>query len=91
MRGAGSSFALVTQFHVNTHDAPVSGSVWSYSYNLDVATTTKALANYQSFVGSGIPATLGMNHDFSRGSSNGTVSMTVHGTYYGFDSVSTFG
>lgn len=83
LRGAGSSYGIVTTFHFQTLAAPTSAIIYTYRWNLDIDAATEALVNFQAFCNSGIPKEIGLEINLGKGSSNGTVSFEFHGAFYG--------
>lgn len=60
MRGAGSSFAIATEYKVKTYVAPSEATFHTYTYKLNTSeSATKAFLNYQNWAASNLPAELG--------------------------------
>ncbi|KAF6741329.1 glucooligosaccharide oxidase [Ephemerocybe angulata] len=83
IRGAAGSFGIVTSTQVQTYAAPSSATIFNYNYNLNINAVTTALANFQTYAVSNIPAQLGLEIVLSKGSSRGTVNLGVTGGWYG--------
>lgn len=83
MRGSGGSFGITTSIEVTTYPAPPSSTVFEYSWNLNVADTSKGIAVFQSFAQTNLSPQFGAEIDLGRGSSLGTVSFTFTGGWYG--------
>lgn len=65
---------------------PASATIFEYDWNLSIATASKAIASFQSFVQTNIPAQLGVEINLGRGSTSGTVSFSLTGGWYGAQS-----
>ncbi|KAF6741334.1 glucooligosaccharide oxidase [Ephemerocybe angulata] len=83
IRGAAGSFGIVTSTQVQTYAAPSSATIFNYNYNLNINAAATALANFQTYAMSNIPAQLGLEIVLSKGSSRGTVNFGVVGGWYG--------
>ncbi|KAL7266474.1 hypothetical protein RUND412_010979 [Rhizina undulata] len=78
LRGAGPSFAIVTQFKLTTFAAPSQNYWYTYSWTFDVATSAKAFLACQSFGANTAPKELGFGVVLGAGG-----SFTIRGIYYG--------
>lgn len=83
LRGSASSFGIITSLTVSTHIAPSSAAFGTYTWEMDIASATLALSNFQNFADSGIPPELGTELYFFKGPSNGTVTAQYLAGYFG--------
>ncbi|RDB16274.1 putative FAD-linked oxidoreductase YgaK [Hypsizygus marmoreus] len=83
LRGSAGSFGIVTSIEVTTFPAPPSATVFTYTWNLTVADTSKGIAAYQSFVQTDIPPQFGCEVNLFRGPASGTVTFSLTGGWYG--------
>ena len=83
MRGASSSFGIVTNIEVKTFAAPKSTTVFRYNWDLSAADAAKAAQQFQKFVQGNIPQEIGLELTIEKGSSNGRVSFILVGGWYG--------
>ncbi|KAJ3548899.1 hypothetical protein NMY22_g1086 [Coprinellus aureogranulatus] len=84
VRGAASSFGIVTKTTMSTLPAPNSTTFYEYGWNMNIADASAAYASYQSFsLSNPVPPELGIELILGRGSSRGTVSLMFSGAWYG--------
>ncbi|KAJ3548897.1 hypothetical protein NMY22_g1087 [Coprinellus aureogranulatus] len=84
IRGAGSSFGVVTKHTVATLPAPNSTTVFQYGWNLNIQDGCAAFQSFQSFsMLDTTPAELGIQLVLAKGSSRGTITFMVTGVWYG--------
>ncbi|THH18825.1 hypothetical protein EW146_g2234 [Bondarzewia mesenterica] len=83
IRGAASSFGIVTSYIFQTLPAPASAAAFVYTWELDIVDATHALYAFQTFVESGITAEFGGELYLTRGSSAGSITVRFLGGYYG--------
>ncbi len=83
LRGSASSFGITTFIRVATYPAPDSALYATYTWEMDIANATHTLSEFQRFVDSGIPAELGTELYFLKGSVNGTVTLQYLAGYFG--------
>jgi hypothetical protein len=83
MRGAASSFGITTSITVQTFAAPSFAKVFEYDYQMTTSQASSAMAAFQSFVQTDIPAELGMEINMGSGDSRGSISFTLAGAWYG--------
>ena len=82
MRGASSSFGIVTSIQVETFAAPDSVTVFSYSWDLSAADAASAAQQFQNFAQTNIPQEFGADLNVERGSSSGRVFVELTGGWY---------
>ncbi|KDR73360.1 hypothetical protein GALMADRAFT_251979 [Galerina marginata CBS 339.88] len=83
LRGASSSFGIVTAIHVDTFAAPPSTTVFQYAWDLDPSSAASAIAAFQFFVQSPfLPQEFGAEIVLAPGSSPGRLSFGIHGGWY---------
>ncbi|KAJ7745583.1 glucooligosaccharide oxidase [Mycena maculata] len=84
IRGASPSVGIVTSIEVQTFKAPASATVFQYSWNsLSIAAASTAIAAFQTYATTKIPAELGAELTLSKGPSSGKVAFVFTGAYYG--------
>ncbi|KAL7267896.1 hypothetical protein RUND412_009501, partial [Rhizina undulata] len=79
LRGAGPSFAIITEFKLHTYPAPEHNFWWFYQYTFTPSTAAKAFLACQTF-GAKAPKELGFGIVLNR---NG--SFRIRGMYYGLE------
>ncbi|KAG7098105.1 hypothetical protein E1B28_000078 [Marasmius oreades] len=86
-RGAGPSFGIVTSIETTTFALPTSSLIFSYQWNtLDPQQASAALQVFQSYPQqNSLPGELGLEIVLGQGWTDGTLSFTVQGGYYGSD------
>lgn len=86
VRGAGSSFGIVTSITVKTFPIPSGATIYSYNWQLNASQAVFALSAYQSFaLTADLPADLGPAMVLRRGGALGNVSVTLSGGFYRAD------
>jgi hypothetical protein len=83
MRGAASSFGITTSITVKTFAAPSFAKVFTYDYQMTTSQASSAMAAFQSFVQTNIPAELGMEINMGKGNTRGSISFSLAGAWYG--------
>ena len=84
IRGAASSFGIVTQTTLSTLPAPNSTTTYEYGWTLNINDATSAFQSYQSFsLSNPTPPELGIELQLARGSARGTVTLMLSGAWYG--------
>ncbi|KAJ7479461.1 glucooligosaccharide oxidase [Mycena galericulata] len=84
IRGASPSFGIVTSIEVQTFPAPPSAIVLEYIWNdLNISTAANSITSFQNFAATNIPAELGAELLFTKGSSSGKVNLQLNGAWYG--------
>ncbi|KAG6848192.1 hypothetical protein H0H93_002542, partial [Arthromyces matolae] len=79
LRGSASSFGITTSIEVDTKAAPASVTIFQYDWNLNATAAAQAMAAFQAFADTDIPAYLDGEVNLGRGSSPGTVSFSLVG------------
>jgi hypothetical protein len=82
LRGASSSFGIVTSIEVKTFAVPDSVTMFSYSWDLSAADAAHATQQFQNFVQTDIPQEFGAYLVVLRGSSSGMVHFILTGGWY---------
>ncbi|KAG6829575.1 hypothetical protein H0H92_004124 [Tricholoma furcatifolium] len=84
LRGAASSFGIVTSIEVETFPAPPTGTIFQYSWDgLTPTNATRILSVIQQFIATGdVPSYLGGEINLFRGSVVGTISISFEGGWY---------
>jgi hypothetical protein len=77
LRGAGSSFGVVTEYEFNTFEAPPNVTYYTVSANWNQTTMVPGLKAVQEFAANGMPPELNMRIALNAG------SRTFEGVYYG--------
>jgi len=77
LRGAGSSYGIVTSFKFQTHTAPENNTVFSYGYNWNQTQIRNAYAVLQNFANTTMPLELNMRLMVN------SYSISLMGVYYG--------
>ncbi|KAF9269183.1 glucooligosaccharide oxidase [Marasmius fiardii PR-910] len=83
IRGAASSFGIITALTFKTYPVPTSSVIFRYDWDFDVDGATDAFKSFQNFVDSGIPAELGGELVITRGKSAGRIAIEFFGGYWG--------
>ncbi|KAK0499698.1 glucooligosaccharide oxidase [Armillaria luteobubalina] len=83
MRGAASSFGIITSINVKTFAAPSFATIFEYDWQLDYSTAAAALSKFQAFALTDIPSELGAEINIGRGNTEGTVYFGLVGGWYG--------
>lgn len=83
LKGAGASYGIMTSIQFQTYSAPVQVTKYSYEWDFDVTAFADALSHYQIFCNSDLPAGLGVGVTIGKGASNGRMSFTLNGYFYG--------
>ncbi|KAK0463357.1 hypothetical protein IW261DRAFT_1625694 [Armillaria novae-zelandiae] len=73
MRGAASSFGIITSINVKTFVTSFFTTIFEYDWRLDYSTAAAALSKFQVFMLTDIPSELGVEINIGRGNSKGTV------------------
>ncbi|CAA7263467.1 unnamed protein product [Cyclocybe aegerita] len=83
LRGASSSFGIVTGIHANTFAAPPSATVFEYNWDLSTSDAASALSAVQKFVLSpSLPQEWAGELVLGAGSSSGRVAFGLTGGWY---------
>ncbi|KAG7094084.1 hypothetical protein E1B28_007703 [Marasmius oreades] len=83
IRGAASSFGIITALTFTTYPVPTSSVIFRYGWVFDIDGATNAFESFQNFVDKGIPAELGGELVITRGPSTGRVGVEFFGAYWG--------
>jgi hypothetical protein len=83
MRGSAGSYGIATSIKVKTFPAPLSATVFQYSWDLSATDASNGIAAFQSFVQTNIPPEFGAEINLGKGSASGKVSFTIIGGWYG--------
>lgn len=83
LRGAAPSFGITTSIEVKTFAAPSSATVYSYVWDLDVATAAAGLGSFQKYAQADAPSELGAEITLGKGSNKGRVYFQLIGVWYG--------
>ncbi|KAJ7102980.1 glucooligosaccharide oxidase [Mycena crocata] len=84
IRGASPSLGIVTSVEVQTFAAPPSAIVFQYGWNsLNITVASNAIASFQTFAATNIPAEFGAELVFSAGPSTSHVTVGWTGAWYG--------
>ena len=84
MRGAGGSFGIATQMYFHTFSIPGEVTYFSYVWTLDVQKSAETLLAFQFWsLHSIVPKELGIRHEMRAGPQQGTLKVTVTGSWYG--------
>ncbi|KAG6830740.1 hypothetical protein H0H87_007216 [Tephrocybe sp. NHM501043] len=83
LRGSAGSFGIVTSYEVKTFTAPPSATSYKYSWNLNFTTAATAISNFQKFVQTNIPSSLGAELVLGKGWSSGMIYFELSGVWYG--------
>ncbi|KAF8962024.1 glucooligosaccharide oxidase [Flammula alnicola] len=94
LRGASSSFAIVTSIRAITFPAPPSATTFSLKWDLNTTTASDSLSSFQSYAltSPNLPAELGPELVLHPGTAPGRIIFQLLGVWYGpasqFDSLS---
>jgi len=77
LRGAGSSYGIVTSFKFQTHTAPENNTVFSYNFNWNQTQIRNAFAVLQNYANTTMPLELNMRLMVN------SYSIQLMGVYYG--------
>lgn len=83
IQGAANAFAIVTKYNMKTFQAPSEATHYMYTWQLSADDAAKGMQSWQDFVNSDIPAELGTQITYGKGSSKGQVTFSFTGAYYG--------
>ncbi|PPR06414.1 hypothetical protein CVT24_002553, partial [Panaeolus cyanescens] len=84
LRGASSSFGIVTSMTASTFPAPPSVTSFLYVWDVTIEQATTSVLTYQGFALSpSTPSNLGLYLVLTKGSQEGKVGMWIMGAYYG--------
>ncbi len=83
MRGAASSFGIITSIDVKTFATPSFATIYEYDWQLDYSTAAAALAQFQQFALTDIPSELGAEINIGKGNTEGSVYFSLTGGWYG--------
>ena len=84
MRGAGGSFGIATQMYFKTFPIPKAVTIFSYDWTLDVQKSAETLFDFQFWsLHSNVPKELGIEHQLRAGTQQGTLLITVTGSWFG--------
>lgn len=83
LRGAGSSYGVMTSMRFRTQTAPSQATNYIYDWNLDEAGTASALIKLQTFCMSNLPAQLGMTTNIRKSTQSGKLLFSFTGAWYG--------
>lgn len=73
LKGAASSFGIVTKFTARTFATPARPTFFSYVWNLSPDDATRYLLAWQDYVIQQVPKEMGTGLTLGRGNENGTV------------------
>ncbi|KAF5343577.1 hypothetical protein D9758_012984 [Tetrapyrgos nigripes] len=82
LRGAAPSFAITTSIKLNTFPVPSHAIGFSYTWELDYKSAADAFLAYQSYSLAGPPSVMGSELNIGRGSTRGTISISLVGGWY---------
>jgi len=77
LRGAGSSYGIVTSLKFQTHPAPENNTVFSYGFNFNQTRIRNAHAVLQDYANTTMPSQMNMRFMVN------PYSVTIMGVYYG--------
>lgn len=77
LRGAGSSYGIVTSFKIQTHTAPENNTVFSYGFNWNETQVRNAFSVLQEYANTTIPSEMNMRMLVN------SYTVNVLGVYYG--------
>ncbi|PBK66900.1 glucooligosaccharide oxidase [Armillaria solidipes] len=83
LRGAASSFGIITSVDFQTYTVPSFATIYEYDWQLNYSSAAAALAKFQEFATTDIPPQLGAEINLGKGNSEGTVSFVLTGGWYG--------
>lgn len=83
LQGAGNAFGVITKYTMKTYAAPESATYYSYAWDLSADQAIESMQAWQDFVDSGIPAELGSELTYGKGSQAGQLTFQFSGNYYG--------
>ncbi|KAK0461739.1 glucooligosaccharide oxidase [Desarmillaria tabescens] len=83
MRGAASSFGIITSVDFETFAVPSFATIYEYDWQLNYSAAAAALYNFQEYVMTDIPPELGAEVNLGKGDSEGSVSFVLTGGWYG--------
>ena len=84
MKGAGGSFGIATQMYFQTFPIPKKVTYFSYNWTLNAQKSVQALVAFQHWsLHSNVPKELGIEHQMKTGPQQGTLNVTVTGSWYG--------
>ncbi|EFP88804.2 uncharacterized protein PGTG_14143 [Puccinia graminis f. sp. tritici CRL 75-36-700-3] len=86
LRGAGSSFGIMTSMKFSTQAAPSQATNYAYDWNFNEAELGDALIKLQTFCMSNLPAQFGMTVNLRKSSQSGKLMFSFTGAYYGAQS-----
>ncbi|OAV99593.1 hypothetical protein PTTG_09620 [Puccinia triticina 1-1 BBBD Race 1] len=88
LRGAGSSFGIMTAMRFRTQPAPSQATNFVYEWTLDVGEFSNALIQLQIFCMSELPAQLGLESNLGKGEGgSGKLYLDLTGVWYGAENV----
>ena len=83
LKGASSSFGIVTNIYANIFKAPESVTTFSYTWDLSISDAVTMLLDFQTEGAKpGLPKQFGGEVRLSRGSSKGRVTFVIFGAWY---------
>ncbi|KAK1230696.1 hypothetical protein PQX77_006211, partial [Marasmius sp. AFHP31] len=84
LRGASPSFGRTTSIEVQTFPVPNYSIIFSYTWDLDTQTASQAVLDFQTFTTSDqLPPEFGGRLTLSKGTTQGNISLTLLGGWYG--------
>ncbi|EGG11251.1 uncharacterized protein MELLADRAFT_102646 [Melampsora larici-populina 98AG31] len=83
LRGAGSSFGIITSIKFQTHKAPNQVTNFRYEWNLNQEDFSNALINFQRFSNNEkIPNQIGFYANIGKGKKDNDLSFVIEGAWY---------
>ncbi|OAV99047.1 hypothetical protein PTTG_02415 [Puccinia triticina 1-1 BBBD Race 1] len=83
LRGAGSSYGIMTAMRFRTQTAPAQATNYVYDWDLSEAELTTALIKLQTYCMSNLPAQLGMTANLRKSTQSGKLRFSFTGAWYG--------
>ncbi|KAH9816187.1 hypothetical protein DFH28DRAFT_891890 [Melampsora americana] len=83
LRGAGSSFGIITSIKFQTFKAPKHATNFKYEWSLNQLDFANALINFQTFSNYDLPSQIGMYANINKGKTNNDLSFAIEGAWYG--------
>ncbi|KAI9614649.1 hypothetical protein H4Q26_009034 [Puccinia striiformis f. sp. tritici PST-130] len=83
LRGAGSSYGIITAIRFQTKPAPRQATNYAYDWDFTVAELANALIKLQAFCMTNLPAQLGMNANLGKSDQSGKIRLSFTGAFYG--------
>ncbi|KAK0491398.1 glucooligosaccharide oxidase [Armillaria novae-zelandiae] len=83
LRGAASSFGIITSVDFQTYAVPSFATIYEYDWQLNYSSAATALAKFQEYATTDIPPQLGAEINLGKGDSEGSISFVLTGGWYG--------